>query len=120
MIKKGSKLYSVLYGKCPKCNEGKFFKYKFTYNPKKVTQLYDNCSNCKQKYMLEPSFYFGAMYVNYGLSVALAVIVFIISKLVLNLSLLQSFAGIIIISLILTPLLLRFVAYYLDKYVCRI
>lgn len=57
MFKKGTKIYSIAKGKCPKCHEGDFFKYKFTFNPSKITQLHDNCPNCNLKYMMEPSFF---------------------------------------------------------------
>ena len=107
MIRKGTKLYSVLKGKCPRCQEGEFFKHKITLNPKKVTQLHDNCPSCNLKYMMEPSFFFGAMYVNYGLSVALFVGVFIISKMIFGLTILQSFISIIVVSLLLIPFTLR-------------
>ncbi|WP_339660074.1 DUF983 domain-containing protein [uncultured Polaribacter sp.] len=107
MFKKGTKLYSISKGKCPKCQEGEFFKYKFSLNPSKITKIHDNCPNCNLKYMLEPSFFYGAMYVNYGFSVALFVGVFIISKLIIGLSILQSFVAIIVVSLLLSPLTLR-------------
>ncbi len=35
-MKKGTKLYSIISGKCPRCHEGKFFKFKATFNPKKL------------------------------------------------------------------------------------
>ncbi|WP_088324379.1 DUF983 domain-containing protein [Polaribacter tangerinus] len=107
MFKKGTKIYSVVRGKCPKCHEGDFFKYKFTFNPTKITQLHTNCSSCNLKYMMEPSFFFGAMYVNYGLTVALSVAVFIISKVFFGLDLLTSFATIVGALVILAPLNLR-------------
>lgn len=107
MIKKGTKLYSIIKSKCPKCNEGDFFKYKFTFNPTKITQLHDKCSKCNLKYMIEPSFYYGAMYVNYALTVALSIIIFLVSKLLFNLTLIQSFLTIIIFLIILAPINLR-------------
>ena len=107
MFKKGTKLYSISKSKCPKCQEGEFFKYKFSFNPSKITKIHNNCSNCNLKYMLEPSFFYGAMYINYGFSVALFVGVFIISKLIIGLSILQSFIAIIVVSLLLSPLTLR-------------
>ena len=76
MFKKGTKLYSITKGKCPKCHEGDFFRFGFTFNPSKVTKIHDNCSNCNLKYMLEPSFFYGAMYINYGITVAISVIAF--------------------------------------------
>ncbi|WP_369048607.1 DUF983 domain-containing protein [Tenacibaculum sp. UWU-22] len=108
MIKKGTKSYSVIKGKCPRCNEGDFFKYGITYNPKKVIELHNCCSSCKQKYMIEPSFYFGAMYVNYAIAVALVIIIFVIAKLIINLTFLQTAITIVVVSLLLSPLSLRF------------
>ncbi|CAL2057169.1 hypothetical protein T190607A01A_10387 [Tenacibaculum sp. 190524A05c] len=56
---------------------------------------------------MEPSFFFGAMYVNYALAVALFVTVFIISKVFLNFDILTSFIAVIVVSLLLTPFTLR-------------
>ncbi len=108
MFKKGDKLYSILKGKCPKCHEGDFFKHKKTFNPIKFSELHENCPNCNLKYMIEPSFFYGAMYVNYGITVGLSIITFLITNLIFNFSLLQSFAAIIIILILLAPINLRF------------
>lgn len=107
MFKKGTKIYSILNGKCPKCHEGNFFKYGFTLHPSKVTKLHDNCPKCNLKYMLEPSFFYGAMYVNYGIAVALFVFIFMITKMIFNFTILNSFITIIVVSLLLTPITLR-------------
>jgi|TARA_B110000902_G_scaffold264211_1_gene345090 uncharacterized protein (DUF983 family) len=107
MFKKGTKLYSITKGKCPKCHEGNFFKNGLTFHPSKVTRLHENCPNCNLKYMLEPSFYFGAMYVNYGITVAISIVVFLIAKLGFNLNLLHSFLAVIGALLILAPINLR-------------
>ncbi len=107
MFKKGTKFYSITKGKCPKCHEGEFFKNRCTFHPTKVTELYDNCPNCNLKYMLEPSFYYGAMYVNYGITVAISIAAFIIAKLGFNCNLLQSFLIVIAALFILAPINLR-------------
>jgi uncharacterized protein (DUF983 family) len=107
MFKKGTKIYSVLNGKCPRCQEDDFFKYRFTFKPSKVTQLHDNCPNCNLRYMMEPSFFYGAMYINYGITVALSVVTFLIASLLFGAALLQSFVAIIITLLLLTPINLR-------------
>ena len=107
MFKKGTKIYSITKGKCPKCQDGDFFKYGFTFNPKKITKLYDNCSNCNLKYMMEPSFFYGAMYVNYGITVAISIIVFLITKLGFSFELLHSFIAVVIALFILAPINLR-------------
>lgn len=107
MFKKGTKKYSVFNNKCPKCQEGDFFKYALTYAPGKVTKIHDHCPNCNLKYMIEPSFFYGAMYVGYGITVATCVITFLITTLIFNLNLLESFAAILIVSFLLMPLNLR-------------
>lgn len=107
MVKKGTKLYSIVYGKCPKCQEGDFFKYGFTFNPSKITKLHETCSNCELKYMMEPSFFYGAMYVNYGITVAISVMVFLMVKLGFGLTLLQSFLIVFGVLVLLAPMNLR-------------
>lgn len=107
MIKKGTKLYSILYNKCPKCQEGDFMKEKNIFKLHKAFQMHENCSNCGFKYMMEPSFFYGAMYVNYGLTVGVSIITFIIATLVFNLSLLESFIPIVIMLLITAPITIR-------------
>ncbi len=69
-MKKGTKLYSVVNFKCPCCQEGEFF-ISHPYNFKFTGDILENCSVCAKKYMLEPGFYQGAMYVAYGLGVVL-------------------------------------------------
>lgn len=107
MFKKGEKSYSIVKGKCPQCHEGNFFEFPFTFNPKKITKLHQSCSVCGLKYMIEPSFFYGAMYVNYAITVAISILTFLITKLALDLSLLQSFAAIIIVLILSAPINLR-------------
>jgi uncharacterized protein (DUF983 family) len=107
MFKKGTKIYSITKGKCPKCHEGDFFLHGFTFMPNKITKLHKNCSNCDLKYMIEPSFFYGAMYVNYGITVALSIITFLLAKVAFDLTLIQSFAAILIALIVLAPVNLR-------------
>lgn len=106
MFKKGSKLYSIVNNKCPKCSHGNFFKENNPLNIKKVMKMNKFCSECGFKYEIEPSFFYGAMYVSYALTVGLAIITFVILYFI-GLSLMQSFIGIIIILILFTPLTLR-------------
>ncbi|MFC2110463.1 DUF983 domain-containing protein [Bacteroidota bacterium] len=105
--KKGTKLYSILKFKCPQCHEGEFFINKKSLNLSKLTDLHKNCPNCNLKYMMEPSFFYGAMYVAYGLTVGLAIMIFVISSLIIGLNLLQSFIAIIIALIVLGPINLK-------------
>jgi uncharacterized protein (DUF983 family) len=106
-LKKGSKLYSILKFKCPNCQEGDFFIEKGSFRIKNITKIYDNCPKCKMKNMIEPSFFFGAMYVAYGLSVGLSILTFLITNLVFNFELLESFLAIILTLVATTPISLR-------------
>lgn len=72
MFSKGSKLYSIFHMRCPQCHEGAFF-VAHPYNLKKVGDLHAHCPKCGLKYEKEIGFYFGAMYVSYGMGVALFV-----------------------------------------------
>jgi len=69
-MKKGTKLYSVFRGKCPKCHEGDMFESRNPYNLAKTMSMHNECPNCGESFNPEPGFYFGAMYVSYGLGVA--------------------------------------------------
>lgn len=107
MIKKGTKLYSILFNKCPRCHEGDFMVEKNMFKLSKAFKMHEKCSNCGLKYTMEPSFFYGAMYVNYGLTVGIAIATFVISTLIFNLNLLQSFIPIVVILLITAPISIR-------------
>jgi len=107
LFKKGSKLYSIFNNKCPKCNEGEFFVKPNFFRIRKVLAMHENCSQCNLKYMIEPSFFYGALYVNYALTVGIGIVTFAISMLVFELSLNVSFGVIIGVLLLLTPLTIR-------------
>ena len=48
--------------------------------------MHEHCSVCKEDLMKEIGFYYGAMYVSYGLTIALGVALFILTWLILGLS----------------------------------
>ncbi len=106
MLKKGSKLYSVFHNKCPQCQTGNFFQHPVSLNFKNNLKIHKNCDSCGLKYMIEPSFFYGAMYVSYALTVALAVAIFVLGHL-FHLGLITSFIAILMILLGLTPITMR-------------
>ncbi len=107
IIKKGSKLYSILFNKCPKCHEGDFMIEKNIFKLHKAFKMHDNCPKCGFKYMMEPSFFYGSMYVNYTLTVGFSIVTFIISALVFKLSLLESFIPIVAVLILTAPISIR-------------
>ncbi|MGB5363883.1 MAG: DUF983 domain-containing protein [Aureibaculum sp.] len=106
MFNKGSKIYSIINNKCPKCNEGNFFEDNNPLHLKKVLKMNSHCSYCGFKYEIEPSFFYGAMYVSYGLTVGASIITSVI-LFFLGLDLLQIFISIFIILILFTPVTLR-------------
>lgn len=108
MFKKGTKLYSILFNKCPRCHDGDFMAEKNMFKLNKAFQMLEHCDKCGLKYMMEPSFYYGAMYVSYALTVAIAVATFVISTLFFNLSMVESFIPIVIALIVTAPVSIRF------------
>ena len=104
---KGNKLYSIFTGTCPVCHEGEMYLDPNPYKLNKVLQMHDHCSHCGLRFKIEPSFFFGAMYVSYGVGTAIGVAAFIISHFFLDLDKHYTFL-VIILALVLTfPLILR-------------
>lgn len=104
---KGSKLYSIFTSTCPVCQEGDMYVENNPYKISKLMEMHENCSNCGKKFKIEPSFFFGAMYVSYGVGVAIAVAAFIISYFIVGLDRNYSFLVIILTLAVLFPLIVR-------------
>lgn len=107
MLKKGSKLYSILTGTCPRCHEESMYLDKNPFNLGNIYKMHERCSHCGQPYKIEPSFYFGAMYVSYGLGVAIGIATFVITFSILKTSLKTAFITIVAALIILMPYIMR-------------
>ncbi len=73
---KGLKIYSIANRKCPICHEGNYFVGNNPYDLKNFDKDRINCEQCGHKFEIENGFYYGAMYISYGLSVAIGVSIF--------------------------------------------
>ncbi len=107
MLKKGSKLNSILTGSCPRCQNESMYLDQNPLHFSKILKMKEKCSLCGLKYEIEPSFFFGAMYVSYALNVGLSILVFMISFLLINWGLKSTFVAIIITNILLYPFVLR-------------
>lgn len=104
---KGSKLYSIFTGTCPVCQEESMYKEPNPYKISKLFDMYERCSNCHTKYKMEPSFFFGAMYVSYAVGIAFAVAAFILSYWLFKASLLTTFIAIVGTLIVFMPVIIR-------------
>ncbi|MCT8340585.1 DUF983 domain-containing protein [Flavobacteriaceae bacterium TK19130] len=104
---KGSKLYSIFTGTCPVCHTGKMYKNRNPYILTETLKMHERCSHCNTKFKIEPSFFYGAMYVSYGLGVAIAIAAFIIAYFFMGLDRLTTFFVIMGTLIVMLPIILR-------------
>ena len=106
-ILQGTRLYSILTGTCPVCQKDHMYENSNAYNLSKTIAVKESCSHCFFRFRLEPSFFFGAMYVSYALGVALAIATFIITYVLLGMDRLYIMLTISGVLLLLMPIVQR-------------
>ena len=107
ILKKGNKLYSILTGKCPKCHHELMYKTSNAYVLSQTLKMHERCGHCQTKYKIEPSFFYGSMYVSYGVGIAFAVAAFIISNVIFDSSLITAFIAIVLTLVGFMPIIMR-------------
>ncbi|MFD2586328.1 DUF983 domain-containing protein [Croceitalea marina] len=107
MLKKGNKLYSILTGSCPKCHSESMYVNRNPFIVSQLFKMHERCSHCQTKYKIEPSFFYGAMYVSYGVGLIFAGIAFAIAFLIIGTSLKNTYITIVITSVFLLPVIIR-------------
>ncbi len=100
-------IHSLLIGSCPRCRQGAMYALQNPYRLGRVYDMKNNCEHCHLKFKIEPSFFYGAMYVSYGLGVALGIALFIISYYLFRTTPFGSFITIVIALIVLAPLIMR-------------
>ncbi|MNK00421.1 hypothetical protein D3C87_182050 [compost metagenome] len=73
-----SKFKPILDGACPICGKGKIFETKGSLFHMKAPKMHERCSECNYRFDKEPGYFFGAMYISYGLAVAELLPVFLV------------------------------------------
>ena len=61
---------SIITNKCPRCKKSDIFCARNPYDFKKLFLMPEHCDSCGLIFNREPGFFYGAMYVGYGFSVA--------------------------------------------------
>ncbi len=101
------KMYSILFGVCPKCHHESMYENKNPYIISETLKMNERCSKCGFKYQIEPSFFYGSMYVSYGVGIAFAVAAFIISYILIETSLVTAFIAIVLTLIAFMPIIMR-------------
>ena len=107
ILKKGNKLYSILTGKCPKCHHELMYKTSNAYQLSQTLKMHERCGHCQTKYKIEPSFFYGSMYVSYGVGIAFSVVAFILTFIIFESSLVLSFIAIVCTLIGFMPIIMR-------------
>lgn len=76
MRKSRSAVAGIASMRCPKCRKGRMFPEGTLYS-KRFMEMYQLCACCGQSFMPEPGYYFGAMFVSYGLNAAYLIAVWV-------------------------------------------
>lgn len=106
-ILKGTKIYSIVTGNCPVCHNESMYTVHNPYDVRSTLTMEERCSHCDTKYKIEPSFFFGAMYVSYPVGIIFGGIAFFIAFLVFNLSLAVSYTILVVFMVLCLPIILR-------------
>ena len=101
-----TKLYSIFNNKCPKCHKGDFFINKNPYK-KGFIQMHQNCDNCNELFSKEVGFFYGAMYVSYGVNIIIGVGLFLLMVSLLKTPLLFYLFAFFAVELLLFPITMR-------------
>jgi uncharacterized protein (DUF983 family) len=93
--------------KCPRCRQGDLFASS-AYTLNEFYRMYKHCHLCKQTFEPEPGFYFGAMFVAYGMLVIMSLLTWITLFFIFR----PLFEVYVVVILILNVLLLPFIFRY--------
>ena len=107
MLKKGFKINSILTGSCPKCQQESMYVVKNPYKLSTLFKMHEKCSHCNLHYEMEPSFFYGAMYMSYGITIAIGVAIFVIAHVFMSVPIKESFIAIVIGLIVLMPVTAR-------------
>jgi uncharacterized protein (DUF983 family) len=104
---RGTKLYSIFTGACPVCQNESMYAERNPYKLKHTLKMCEVCNDCQTRYKIEPSFFFGAMYVSYPVGLIFAGAAFVISYWGLGLGLIPSYLAIVLVMVLSLPIILR-------------
>lgn len=71
-------LLHILKEKCPSCHQGQVFDERNSWSLIKMPKMNRNCLHCDHRFEKEPGFFFGAMFVSYGLCIIESALAFLL------------------------------------------
>ncbi|MGN6645514.1 MAG: DUF983 domain-containing protein [Cytophaga sp.] len=101
-----STLLSLVTLKCPRCHKGKMFTHANMYVWKTSHLMPEACECCGQPMEPETGFYYGAMYLSYGLYTMLFVPMFLLTVL-FDLPYLEFFISFVVLIFAISPYIFR-------------
>jgi len=104
---RNSKVKAIIDEKCPRCYQGDLYSESVS-NIKNFHKMNKACPDCGQTLEPEPGFYFGAMFVAYGMSVLMSIITWVSLYFIFH----PVFEVYLIVILLLNVLLLPFIFRY--------
>src|SRR5919107_1280337 len=77
---------TVFACRCPRCREGKLFKYPIALNLKRNMEMHEVCELCGQPTEIEIGFYYGTGYISYLIALLISVLTFLMWFLIIGFS----------------------------------
>tara|TARA_B100000900_G_C20583556_1_gene718581 strand:- start:680 stop:1009 length:330 start_codon:yes stop_codon:yes gene_type:complete len=87
--------------------EGEIYPDKNPYRFKTMTDFNPRCSVCDQNFEPEPNFYYGAMYVSYGYTVAIFIAVYTFLGIWMDWSMWSTVGALALILVVTAPIIFR-------------
>lgn len=101
-----SRIYSILFNKCPRCHQGNFFVTSSAFS-RHFDRMHDHCPHCHENFMPEPGFYWASMFVSYAFFTGWSLLTFSIVVIGLGVDVDYYLMGLIPSLIILTPYFFR-------------
>ena len=83
------------------------YKNRNAYQLSQTLKMHERCGHCQTKYKIEPSFFYGSMYVSYGVGIGFSVAAFLITFILFETSLILSFIAIVCTLIGFMPIIMR-------------
>ena len=104
----GSALAGIVQQRCPRCRRGPLFTHS-TLNLAHFTEMPAHCPVCNLAYEPEPGFYWGAMYISFGFSTGMMLVIgFLVYHLLGDPDTWVYITAVAVMAVLMTPFSLRY------------